>query len=60
MYRNLGWMVSTVKSILVAYQKKTDYKPEGIAVAEGSQVQYSTLFALVLLPVKHSVSCYYI
>ncbi|XP_064403702.1 exocyst complex component 5-like [Halichondria panicea] len=35
--KNLGWMVSTVKSILVAYQKKTDYKPEGIAVAEGSQ-----------------------
>ncbi len=37
-YRNLAWMVSNVKSILVAYQKKTDYKPEGIAVAEGSQV----------------------
>ncbi len=35
-------MVATFKTILAAYQKKTDYKPEGTAVAEGTQVRTHT------------------
>lgn len=37
-HRTLTGIVAHVKSILIAYQKKTDYKPEGTEVAEGTQV----------------------
>ena len=50
MLRCLAGMVNTVKSILIGYQKKTDYKPEGTEVAESthvSQVLNPPLYLLV-------------